>query len=370
MRYTARHDARSGAGLAYARGMATVHILRGRDTLRLTLSGPRLITGEGDTAIVQAFPSEEAARSHLEMVLSRRKRSGYTIETQELSEEPALPDPLVGCVEWDATRRNMRVTFKGSEIPAGRCEQIVARAAENKPLCLHIICDHASPGASLSVALAGVRLPSIRSFIFDTYFQTVTRQANNSPGDLAAVLEAMPELEAAFVTGDVLLRPLAHAKLRALFLLADPLALRTLAGLGDSQLPALTTLGLTVASDGEPPSEKAIAAALLKVGAGKLNRIDIDGLGDVVALLTALSTAALPASWATLRLDGSISDEDALLGLLGKRKAAFARLTALVMPLADEVSETAAEQGARLVPALKDCDELAGLLMPTTYAKW
>src|SRR5687767_1388166 len=105
--------------------MATVHILRGRDTLRITLSGPRLITGEGDSAIVQAFASEEAARSHLEMVLARRRRSGYTIETQELDEGPALPDPLVGVVEYDATRRNMRVTFKGSEIPPGRCDQIV-----------------------------------------------------------------------------------------------------------------------------------------------------------------------------------------------------------------------------------------------------
>ena len=350
--------------------MATVHILRGRDTLRLTLSGPRLITGEGDTAIVQAFASEEAARSHLEMVLQRRKRSGYTIETQELSEEPALPDPLVGCVEWDQARRNMRVTFKGPEIPAGRCEQIVARAAENKPLCLHIICDHASPGASLSVALAGVRLPSIRSFIFDTYFQTVTRQANNSPGDLAAVLEAMPELEAAFITGDVLLRPLAHAKLRALFLLADPLALRTLAGLGDSQLPALQTLGLTVCADEEAPADRAIAAALLKIGAPRLTRIDLDGVGDVVALLTALAGQALPASWQTLRVDGSISDEDALLAVLGKRKQAFARLTALALPLADEVSQDAAEQGAKVVPALTDCDDLPGLLAPTTYAKW
>ncbi len=33
--------------------MATVHILRhGRDTLRLTISGPRLITGEGDAAVM------------------------------------------------------------------------------------------------------------------------------------------------------------------------------------------------------------------------------------------------------------------------------------------------------------------------------
>ncbi len=350
--------------------MATVHILRGRDTLKITISGPRLITGEGDSAIVQSFASEEAARSHLEMVLARRKRSGYTIESHVLSEEPALPDPLVGIVELDATRRNMRVTFKGQELPAGRCEAIVARVAEQQPRTLQILCDHASPGAALSSALAGVRLPSVRCFIFDTYFQTVTRQANNSPGDLAVVLEAMPELEAAFVTGDVLLRPLAHAKLRTLFLLGDPLPPRTLAGLGDSQLPALTTLGLTLCSDGEPPAEKGVAAALLRLGAPRLEYLDIEGIGDVTALLAALAERALPAAWATVRLDGSIDDEDALLAVLTARKAPLGKLKRLALPLADEVSVDAAEQGAALVKGLMDCDDLPGLLLPSTYEKW
>jgi len=350
--------------------MATVHILRGRDTLRITLSGPRLITGEGDSAIVQAFASEEAARSHLEMVLARRRRSGYAIETQELDEEPALPDPLVGVVEYDATRRNMRVTFKGSEIPAGRCDAIVARAAEVKPLCLQILCDHVSPGAALSSALAGVRLPSIRSFIFDTYFQTVTRQAGNSPGDLAAVLEALPGLEAAFITGDVLLRPLDHASLRALFLLADPLTPRSLAGLAGSHFPALTTLGLALCSDSEPMAGAPVAAALLKLGAPKLARVEVEGVDDVVSLLSALTSKALPASWSTLRLDGGIADEDALLTVIGERKAKMSKLTILALPLADEVSQDAAEHGAKLLPALKDCDEVPTSLLPATYEKW
>lgn len=350
--------------------MATVHILRGRDTLRITLSGPRLITGEGDSAIVQAFASEEAARSHLEMVLARRRRSGYTIETQELDEEPALPDPLVGVVEYDATRRNMRVTFKGSEIPPGRCDQIVARAAEVKPLCLQILCDHASPGASLSSALAGVRLPSIRSFIFDTYFQTVTRQAENSPGDLAAVLEAMPALEAAFITGDVLLRPLVHATLRALFLLADPITPRSISGLGGSHLPALTTLGVMLCSDGGPVAGEPIAGALLKLGAPKLARIEVDGVEDISTFLSALTTRALPASWSTLRVDGGIADEDALLSVLTERKAKMAKLSVLALPLADEVSQDAAEQGAKLLPSLKDCDDVPTSLLPDTYEKW
>jgi len=350
--------------------MATVHILRGRDTLKITLSGPRIITGEGDTAIVQAFASEEAARSHLEMVLSRRRRSGYSIETQELDEEPALPDPLVGVVEYDATRRNMRVTFRGSEIPPGRCDAIVARAAEVKPLCLQILCDHASPGAGLSSALAGVRLPSVRSFIFDTYFQTVTRQAGNSPGDLAAVLEAMPALEAAFITGDVLLRPLVHATLRALFLMADPITPRSLAGLGGSHLPALTTLGIMLASDTEPMEGEPVAAALLKLGAPKLSHLEVDGLADIVGFLKALSSKALPASWSTLRIDGGIADEDALLAVLGERKTKMAKLSTLALPLADEVSQDAAEQGAKLLPSLKDCDDVPTSLLPSTYDKW
>ncbi len=304
------------------------------------------------------------------MVLSRRRRSGYVIESHELDEEPALPDPLAGVVEWDATRRNMRVTFKGSELPPRHCEAIVQRAAEKQPLCLQMLCDHASPGAQLSSALAGVRLPSIKSFIFDTYSQTVTRQVRNSPGDLAVVLEAMPSLEAAFITGDVLLRPLAHASLRALFLLGDPLSARSLAGLGESNLPALTTLGLLLCSDAEPAPEKTVAAALLKVSAPRLARIEVQGVEDATALLSALAAKALPIAWQSLRIDGQIPDEDALLAVFNGRAKQLGSLKTLALPLADEVSQDAAEQGAAKLPCLRDCDDVPGMLQPSTYADW
>lgn len=359
--------------------MATAFIIKHRyDALRVILSGSKLITGVGDDAVVQSFGSVRAAREHLDMVLSRRRREGYAIEEQELADadEDVLanaevqPDPLAGCVAWDAEQRRMKVVFKGAEVPPGRCEAVVERAAQLRPVCLQVVCDHASPGLALSAALAATPLPSVHHLVFDTFFQTVTRQRDNSPGDVALVLAALPELERAFLTGALALAATSHPRLRELYLLGDPLTPATLAALAASRFPALEVLGLTLAADAAPADAPAVAEALRRVSAPQLRSVDVHGVGELHALLDALTGAPLPPGWATLRLDGRVGDEDALLELLTARAPVLASLRHLGLPLGDELSSEAETQARARVHGLVDREELHDLLTPGTYDTW
>jgi len=359
--------------------MATAYIIKHRyDALRVILSGSKLITGVGEDAVVQSFASTRAAREHLDLVLSRRRREGYAIEEQELddADEMALahadvqPDPLAGCVSWDAETRRLKVVFKGKAVPAGRCEAVVERAAQLQPICLQVLCDHASPGAALSAALARAPLAAVNHFIFDTFFQTVARQRDNSPGDLAELFAALPNLERAFLTGALNLTPTTAPQLRELYLLGDPLSPATLAALGACQFPALETLGMALSADGGPAEELEAALALRRMAAPNLRSIDIHGVSDLLGFFDALTQARLPPTWSSLRIDGRVDDEDALLGLLRERAGALASLSHLGLPLGDELSLDGEAQAKACVDSVADREELRDLLTPGAYDTW
>ena len=359
--------------------MATAYIIKHRyDALRVILSGSKLITGVGEDAVVQSFASTRAAREHLDLVLSRRRREGYAIEERELedADEEILahadvqPDPLAGCVAWDAEQRRLKITFKGQAVPAGRCEAVVERAVQQQPVSLQVICDLASPGAALSAALAQVPLASVHHFIFDTYFQTVTRQRSNSPGDLGELFTALPNLERAFLTGALVLTPVTVPQLRELYLLGDPLSPATLAALGACQFPALETLGIALCSDGGPAEELEAALALRRMAAPNLRSIDIHGVSDLVGFLDALTQSPLPPTWSSLRMDGRVHDEDALLALLGERARAMASLSHLGLPLGDELSLDGEARAKECIDVLADREELRDLVTPGAYDAW
>ena len=358
--------------------MATAFIIKHRyDALRVILSGSKLITGVGEDAVVQSFASVRAAREHLDMVLSRRRREGYAIEEQELADadENVLahadvqPDPLAGCVAWDPEQRRMRVTFKGAEVPPGRCAAVVERAAQLQPVCLQVLCDPASPGAALSAALAEAPLVSVHHLVFDTFFQTVARQRDNSPGDVAQLFAALPNLERAFLNGALELRETTHPRLRELYLLGDPLAPATLAALGGGHFPALETLGLCLCSDAGPADPLALATVLVRLDAPQLRSLDLHGVGDLHAFLDVLTREPLPPGWSSVRVDGRVGDEDALLALLLGRAPVLASLRSLGLPLGDELS-TEAEAQARVVHGVVDHEELHDLLTPGAYDTW
>lgn len=351
--------------------MAKAYLLQRRgDALRLTLEDNRLITGEGPSAIVQSFPSAEEAEAHLELVLSRRRREGYSLATHDPARAPAAADPLADCVAWDPARRRMRAVFRGMEVEASRCEAIVERAEALQPLTLELVCDPASPESAFSTAIAGARLGSVRSLIFDAPARPLARQRDNSLGDLALVFKAMPALERAFITGDSALRPADHPALRELYLRGDPLGAATLRGLGESHFPRLEVLALALSGESAPGPESASATAVISVDAPELRRVEVTGAGDLVRFLAALTEWTIPASWSVLRLQGDIDDEDALLELLAERAYRLERLPVCALPLADELSQGAAARAAAIVAGVRDCEDVPELLSPATHAAW
>ncbi len=353
--------------------MPTVYqLLQGSFSLRVVHAGKRLIVGTGEDQIVQTFPSEDAAAEHLQHMLSRRRREGYRVEASEVSDptEAGEADPLANVLKWDAPRRRATVTLHRVEAAARMCEAALARMTQLAPTCLHFVSDPASPGAAFSSALARAALPSVERLVLDTPFQTVTRQRLNNFGDLTDALAGLPNLSAAFLTGDLVLRPTAHARLRDLYLLGDPLSERALQALAKSRLPALRSLGLLLARDSGASPDQAVAAALLGLDAPQLAAIDLADLTDPTDVLAALTARPLPPSWRRLTLSGPIDDEDALLDLLASRAPILKTLEVLGLPLSDELSEPATARAQRLVPALIDREELPDRLLPATYEEW
>ncbi|APR86905.1 hypothetical protein A7982_12254 [Minicystis rosea] len=354
--------------------MATVHLLRHKrgDTLKLTIAGKLLVTGEGEGQIQQTFPSAAAAAEHLERVLNLRRREGYTVVevTESTAEAPFVPpDPLVSVLKHEAARGRTTITFRGAKVPRGLCTQIVARLAEDAPTSVQIICDHASPGRDFAAALEGKSLPSIRAFIFDTHFQTVTRQRENSIGDLGAVLAALPNVERVFASGKLVLSGVAHEALRELYLFGDPIPTDVARGLGRCRFPALETLAVSLCSDAGPGPDEAFAAAIRALAAPRLATLHLDALEDVTAFLRALAAEPLPPSWSSVSLGGSVADEDDLIATLKDHAERLRALRSLGLPLSD-ISEEGMEAATEALPAAEDEGELPEVLLPGTYGDW
>jgi hypothetical protein len=353
--------------------MATVYLLKSKHEawkITLTLVGKKLITGEGESALVQSFPSPAAAKEHLEGLIERRKKEGYWLDSATEVDDAAtahLTDPLAHCFEHDAAAARAKITFQGDKVPPRLCAQIVKRIESTAPYYVQLICDPASPGSAFSKALAGKALPSIKAFIFDTHFQTATRQRENSLGDLADILAALPNLERAFITGSSKLRKTRHSALRELYLLGDPLSPRAVEALGQCSFPALETLALSLCSDDAPGPESAALAALRSIDAQSLHTAHIDGLTDVTRFLDELASAPLPPSLSTLCLGGALEDEDELLRILKERAPALAQLSTLGLPLADDLPAYVEEQAKAILDAVTELDDLEEVFLPDTY---
>lgn len=350
--------------------MATEHILtRGYDTIRIVHDGCDIVTGEGEHAVTQTFDDDDDARSHLEYVLRRMRRDGYGVATRTIVLEDPARDVHDGLFEWDGEHHRLRCVFADDDGVRVRCEALAAVAGAREAVGLHFVCDPAIPGPALSAALAQP-LPKIRSFIFDNPFQTITRQYANSPGRLDQVLQALPALESAYVTGAAELQPCRHLRLKHLHLLGDPLSPAALAGLAGCDFPALERLVLCLSRDAEPAPVAAVVRALRGLRAPSLHHIYISGSDDLVALVDELCDRELPAPWTILSLEGILRDEDDLLAVLEARAASLGRLGRLALPLVDDLSDDAAERALALVPRLIDRDELPDQLLPSVYEEW
>lgn len=344
------------------------------EPLRLVRVDSALFTGEGEDAICQSFPDARAAQAHLEMVLVRHRRQGHRIGTRPLTaaELAALrpdgeaPDELIDCLRWDHDQGRVHAHLR-TPTHLAHVDEILLRAAAHHAGFMQVLCDPQSPDRTLSAALRRHPLQDLHTFVFDTHFQTVTRQRQNRCGPLDELLAGLPHLERLFVTGDLeLAAPVHHDELGELYLLADPLGPRLLDTLARCQLPALEVLGLKLCADAPAPPVDAVVAALHGLHAPNLRIVELDGTADLVALLAALADRPLPPSWDTLRVYGSITDEDALLALLASKAHVFSTLGEFGLPL-DDISWGAADRARELIPELCDAEDLPARLGPELY---
>lgn len=340
-------------------------------SLRVVHVRRRVIIGAGEDPFIQEFDSERAAAAYLQFMLDRKRRDGCTITSEVVAEDavPLDPDPLLDVLEWDARRRRATITLRTPDAAAAHCAAAIAHftgAGNDCPTCVHVVCDGACPGAALSEAFARAPRKSVKHLIFDAPTLTVTQQRDHRFGDLTDLFRGAT---AAFVTGDVSLRPLTETWLRHLCLRGDPLDATVLAALGASRMPALRTLGLVLAGEAAAAADDA-AIALHGLRAPCLIALEVGGLDDVTGFLDALTARALPPSWSRLTLDGAVADEDALLRLLSDRARVFRGLHSLGLPLHGALSPDAAEQARKLALGVVDCDEQPDRTHPAAYENW
>jgi predicted DNA-binding WGR domain protein len=354
------------------RGVATRYTLTaaGRAPMILTHAGTRLVTN----ATVQSFPSVAAAKEHLERVLGLRRKDGYAIaevtEVADDSEDAVAADDQFE-VNPNKDGRWM-VTFRGKRvIAAGQCEKILGRLARDAPRVVHIACDLASPGAQWANAIAERRLASVDALVFDTDFQSQTRQSVNSIGDLAATLDAMPSLTRLFVTGGSPMSRASHAALRELHLLGDPLSPALLSALGAAELPALERLVLSLVHEAAPGHDLAVAAAaaVRAVRAPRLRELHVGGIPDVAAFVAALAAPASAVPWKVLSVSG-ITEDAPLLAAIDAHAGWLARLDAIGLPLVDELSSEAEELVRARLPQARDIEEWLPQFLPSAYKDW
>ncbi len=271
-------------------------------------------------------------------------------------------------VEVTMEGATLRATFANKGVaPLEACRVVVDRIDRERPRCVALACDFASPGANWAAALAGRTLPSVGSFIFDTDFQTQTRQRDNSIGDLGATLAACPNLERLFATGQLELSQCEHATLRELHLLGDPLTVELLASLGASGFPRLERLTLSLASDAGPGPEREALAAVASMQAPELRGVFLAGGGSAEEALGMIGSIARGKE---VTIYAPIDDEDMLIEAIEANADALRKFTLVALPFADFCSESALERARELVPAIGDASDVPNATLPAAYASW
>lgn len=355
----------------------TLRNKRGQE-LVVTLYGKLVMLGEGDERSVQALDSEEEAREHFERIVMLRRKAGLlVVRTEACAGDSLRPPDVLETSDFDGKIEladgRWTLTFKGDhdeKISREVADALIHRLATAAPRRVQILCDLASPKQAWERALADVQLPSIESFIFDTFFQTQTRQSANSIGDLAVVLRACPNLHSLFATGALSLSAVTQPRLRALHLLGDPLSRSVAQGLGGCRFEALERLVLSLCADGGPAQEEAFADSLRTLAAPRLQEIHLDGIADPAACLARLLSGGLPPAWKVLSLSGASRgayELEALRPVLTRHAAALRSLESLGLCLGDEDELAEAQE---LVPCVRSAEPDHALTLPSVYEKW
>jgi hypothetical protein len=259
-----------------------------------------------DDAPIQKFPSHEEAKEHVERLIALRLREGgQLVATREVEDQST--EGLLGgqagvtvSVEFDHPRSRLTLKFKG-DFPTTISEeawvkplstqtlaQSRARMERDKPRCVHVFCDWATPGPQLAKML----YPGLEALIFDTPYETKARQSLNSVGDIAEILRACPKLQRAFITGCSAMNKTRHEQLRELYLLGEPLKFSVLTALAESEFPALETLAIDTGSDRDGACAR-LVRTLRSIRAPRLAQVYILGV-EMVEFLSSVGSAPLP----------------------------------------------------------------------------
>jgi len=337
------------------------------------LAGQDLITVVATQRVTQSFDSASDAKEHLSRVTSLRLRDGYRVLEKGLATEDELkgPPPEDKTVEIRPSENGMwQLTFKsGTEVAAASCAHAISELERAAPRAVVIRCDIQSPGLLWAEGIAGRALPSVACFVFDTDFQTVTRQAENSLGDLSPTFEAMPNLKRAFLSGDLqFTRRLRCENLEEITLQGSPLNPGVVTMLHTAHLPKLERLTLGLAGESTSLCTDAEAAdAVVHSGA---KEVFVDGLRDLAAFLRQLGERGVPPALRSLMLGGGTNtEEDDLVAVLSQHAAAFANVS-LGLRIEDLLTEEAETRMRAKIPTLADLDDAHELLLPQAYSAW
>jgi hypothetical protein len=267
-------------------------------------------------------------------------------------------------LEFDASRRRMTIEFH--EPPSvEQLATISARLRQDRPRSVHAMVsghweDPEAPDwddprqvAQLAKALD----PSLETFIFDVFYDTVERQSFNTLGDFSDVLEACPGLQRAFVTGCSTMRKTRHAGIRELHLTGNPLHSSVIPALAVSHLPALEKLVLCQQS----LPAVGLAGCLRSINAPRLARVCVDGV-PVFEFLALIGTAAL--QWQLCISDPCLDEVDELLAVLAKHEPLRSGKLQLC---SDKLFDGEIAQLAGLGVAVVDW---RGIFLPQAYASW
>jgi len=248
----------------------------------ITLSGTRVIFGEGALRKIQAFPSFPEAKDHFERITFVEQKAGAVLTRKEEvprdleaeSQEPFPPNGFDG--ELEVAQGVWKVTFEGDgKVSASVCGALARRIRQDGPRVVQLSCDFGIPGKNWEKAMRQVRLDTVQAFIFDTDFQTQARKSENSIGDLAAVLDACPQLVRLFATGKLALSPVPHRHLRELHLMGCPLPRGVVSALAESELPSLERLVLSLSAESTASAEQVLPHILPALQAPALRRDNI-----------------------------------------------------------------------------------------------
>ena len=326
---------------------------------------------------VQTCANEEAACELLERLVLLDTKSGWRVQsrraiTGEDIEPPTKLEVLdfKGAIEGDAKKLRIHLAVEDQgkvSVPITRA--IVERIEEVAPETLHLACDSTCSGLPLEKGLSGNSLPGMKSFIFDAPADTLSRQAENSFGELGAILRALPQLERCFISGNVVLGAPVRSNVRTLLLAGNPLKKALLENLEKSEFPCLERLGLCLSSDAPPVRPPALVQSLTALQAPALKTVEIAGLVGVGDFFSRLSREAIQLPWRSIEIQHSYEDEPELRDMaeiLPDLKKVLPQLEEMHLPYILIPSVTGLIRSVKI----HSTDESHDSFLPAAYQDW